>query len=66
MTPLDALKDVHKRIRAEMNDLADLLAQGGVQDFPEYRKVCGLIEGLARAERYLLDLADKLKEQDDS
>lgn len=66
MTALDALKDVHKRIRVELNELADHLAGGGASDFPEYRRVCGRIEGLARAESFIEDLATKLKEQDDS
>jgi hypothetical protein len=39
-----------------MNDICDSLAAGGASTFEEYQKMVGVIEGLARAERYLLDL----------
>jgi len=42
-----------------MNERADDLAMGGAASFPEYQKMVGLIEGLAIAERELLDLVDK-------
>lgn len=47
---------LHGKIRKEMNDMADHIAGGGCIDFADYRKCCGVIEGLARAERELLDL----------
>jgi hypothetical protein len=44
----------------QMNDLADHIAGGGCADFPEYKRCCGVIEGLARAERELLDLTKQI------
>ena len=43
-----------------MNELADHLAVGSAKDIEEYRKVCGIIEGLAWAEREIMDLEDRL------
>ena len=43
-----------------MNELADHLAVGSAKDMEEYRKVCGIIEGLAWAEREVIDIEDKL------
>jgi hypothetical protein len=45
-----------------MNDLADTVSTGQCSDFGEYQKLCGVIEGLAYAERDLIDLKE-LKEK---
>jgi len=39
-----------KKIRDRMNEMADAVATGSAQSFDEYRKMCGIIEGLALAE----------------
>ena len=49
-----------KKIRDRMNEMADAVATGSAQSFDEYRKMCGIIEGLALAERELLDLVEAL------
>ena len=59
---VDALKN---KIRADMNNYADDLANGQCKTYDEYKELCGVIRGLAYAERHLLDLADKLKEDND-
>jgi hypothetical protein len=61
-TVLDVLRD---RIRQQLNDYADDLATGMCTDFAEYRHLCGVIRGLATAERLLLDLADQMEHSDD-
>jgi hypothetical protein len=48
-----------------MNDYADTLAGGGAKDFPEYKHLCGVIEGLALAERELLDIRQKAAAEED-
>ena len=48
-----------KRLRDMMNDKADFLATGDCNSFPEYKKISGVIEGLALAEREMLDLIDQ-------
>jgi hypothetical protein len=47
-----------------MNDCADHIATGSAADWADYRYLVGIIEGLAKAERELLDLNEKLKEQE--
>lgn len=51
-------EELRKRIRVDLNDLADYLAAGGCKDFLEYKHTVGKIEGLAVAERHLLDLIE--------
>ncbi len=51
-----------KKIRTQMNELSDHLAMGSAKDMEEYRKVCGTIEGLAWAEREIIDLDEKMRD----
>jgi hypothetical protein len=53
------------KIRADMNNYADDLASGRCRSFDEYQKLCGTIQGLAFAERHLLDLAEKVEQSDE-
>jgi len=56
----DVLSLLRKKIRQQMNDLADHLAVGAAKDIEEYRKITGMIEGLAWSEREIIDLEEKL------
>jgi hypothetical protein len=58
---VDALR---KKIREDMNNYADDLASGQCGSFELYRELCGVIRGLALAERHLLDLADIFQKED--
>lgn len=58
----DALLLLRKKIRTQMNELADHLAIGSAKDMEDYRKVCGIIEGLAWTEREVIDLESKLRD----
>jgi|TARA_R110000823_G_scaffold240624_1_gene365522 hypothetical protein len=51
-----------KKIREQMNHLADHLALGSAKDMEEYRKITGIIEGLAMSEREILDLEANLED----
>ncbi len=62
---MDGLDRLRRRLRDLMNDYADTVAGGSAQDFPEYKKLCGVIEGLALAERELLDIRNKAVEDED-
>lgn len=57
----DVLTLLRKKFREQMNELADHLALGSARDIEEYRKVCGMIEGLAWAEREVIDIEDRLR-----
>jgi len=58
----DALSLLRKKLRQQMNEIADLLSLGSAKNMEEYRKMCGIIEGLAWAEREVIDLEDRLRE----
>ena len=53
------------QIRKDMNNYADDLAGGACRSFEEYQKLCGIISGLALAERYLLDLLEKVEKSNE-
>tara|TARA_R110001583_G_scaffold7590_1_gene37530 strand:+ start:735 stop:932 length:198 start_codon:yes stop_codon:yes gene_type:complete len=62
-SPLGSFDYLRDKIRDQMNDISDHVSGGGCKDFSEYAKSCGVIEGLALAERELLDLKSKLETQ---
>ena len=57
----DFARVLREKIRIDMNNYADDLAGGICRNFDEYQKLCGVIQGLATAERYLIDLAEKVE-----
>lgn len=59
---MDEMESLQKRLRQMMNDLADTVSTGGCKNFEHYQKLCGMIEGLALAERELLDVRSKQQE----
>ena len=61
----DFARVLRDQIRKDMNNYADDLAGGVCRNFEEYQKLCGVIQGLALAERYIIDLAQKLENSDD-
>ena len=56
---------LREKIREDMNNYADDVATGTCADFSAYKELCGVIRGLATAERHLLDLAEKLEKDDE-
>ena len=54
---------IKKKLRAHLNNLADDLALGGAQDYADYRHRVGVIEGIAIAEREVIDLIDAAKKR---
>lgn len=61
----DFARVLRDQIRKDMNNYADDLATGVCQDFAAYQKLCGVIQGLAVAERYIIDLAAKVEKAND-
>ena len=58
----DVLSLLKKKLRGQMNEIADVVSVGSAKNMEEYRKMCGIIEGLAWAEREIIDIEDKLNE----
>ena len=61
----DFARVVREKLRTDMTNYADDCAGGACRTFEEYQKLCGVIQGLAIAERHLLDLAKKVEEADE-
>ena len=62
---MDMFDVLRKKLRERMNDIADSVSTGACQSFEDYKRLCGVIEGLAHAERDLLDLKDQLDRNED-
>jgi hypothetical protein len=56
---------LREKIRTDMNNYADDLANGVCKSFDEYQKLCGVIRGLALSEEHLLTLLEKVEESDE-
>jgi hypothetical protein len=56
---------LREQIRIDMNNYADDMAGGACKSFDEYQKLCGVIQGLATAESYLLALLQKVEKSDE-
>ena len=61
----DFARVLRDKIRTDMNNYADDIAGGACRTYEEYQKLCGIISGLALAERYLLDLLQKVEESNE-
>ena len=61
----DFARVLREKLRTDMNNYADDCAGGACRNFEEYQKLCGTIQGLAIAERHLLDLAEKVEKSDE-
>ena len=61
----DFARVLREQIRTDMNNYADDIAGGACRNFDEYQKLVGVIQGLALAERYILDLAKKVEESNE-
>jgi len=61
----DFARVLREKIRTDMNNYADDMAGGACHSFDQYQKLCGVIQGLAIAERYLIDLAETVEKSDE-
>ena len=61
----DFARVLREKLRNDMNNYADDCAGGACRNFDEYQKLCGVIQGLAIAERHLLDLAEKAEKSNE-
>lgn len=61
----DFARVLREKLRTDMNNYADDLAGGACRSFDDYQKLCGVIQGLATAERHLLDLVQKVEKSDE-
>ena len=59
------LEYVDSKLNERRNELKDFLANGALKDFNEYQKLCGVIQGLDYAKQIILDLANRLENNED-
>ena len=59
MEGLSLSEFMKKILRNIMNQHADHISTGACKDYSDYQKMAGIIEGLALAERELLDWVEK-------
>lgn len=52
---------LREKLRKDMNNYADDVATGACGDFASYQKLCGVIQGLALAERHIIDLVEAIR-----
>ena len=60
MSVFQTLRD---KLRADMNNFTDDMANGQCTSFEQYKELCGVIRGLAYAERHLIDLAENIERE---
>jgi len=56
---------LRRQIRKDLNQYSADVATGQCPSFDEYKRLCGVIQGLALAENFLLDLAEKKEKSDE-
>ena len=57
------LKTMQDELRTQMNEVSDHMAIGSCKDIDEYSRNVGIIQGLAFAERTLLDLDERMERE---
>jgi len=62
MTELDVLE---KKLNEHEQNLTTALIRGGVKDFGEYQRICGVIYGLNLARMDIQDLRQKMEHMDE-
>ena len=62
MTELDVLE---KKLNEHEQDMTTALVRGGVKDFGEYQRICGVIYGLNLARLDIQDLRQKMESEDE-
>jgi hypothetical protein len=62
MTELDVLE---KKLNEYEQDMTTALVRGGIKDFGEYQRICGVIYGLNLARMNIQDLRQKMESEDE-
>lgn len=65
MNPDQTLVYIVSKLDERRTELVDFVSQGSIKDFPEYQKLCGVIQGLDTAKQIITDLAKRLETDDD-
>ena len=61
----EVLEYLIKKCQDEESRLAETLGQGLAKDHADYRHQCGIIRGLAMARQMLIDIAERMENDDE-
>ena len=56
---------INSKLDERSAEITYFMSRGTVEDYSEYQKLCGVIQGLAFAKQTITDLAQKEEEDDD-
>jgi hypothetical protein len=62
---MDGFEILIKQADEKVEQLKEYLAEGRVENFEEYKKLCGEIRGLLIMRGYVLDLKQRLEKLDE-
>ena len=62
---MTAIELLIQQIDEKVQQLKDHLTTGNVEDFSEYKRLCGEVRGLLTARGYTLDLKQRMESLDD-
>ena len=61
---LDIFEVLRSNIRKQLNDVSDHMSGGACKAYAEYTRCCGIVQGLAQAEREIFDLKARYEQAD--
>ena len=61
----DVMSLLHRQMDEEKLAMAEALVNGSAMDFPEYKRMVGVIRGLELGQRIVGEMAQRLREQDE-
>lgn len=56
---------INSKLDERSAEIAHFMSRGTVEDYSEYQKLCGVIQGLAYAKQIIIDLAQKEEEDNE-
>lgn len=62
---MDAFDYLMSQLQEEINAMKDSLSAGAAKDFAEYQHLCGKIRGLLIAHAKLIDLKERIEQNDE-
>ena len=65
MSQQSAVNHLSNKLEEQCNIVSEHLSRGGVKDYAEYQKLCGVIQGLNLAKQIIDDLAKRLEDADE-
>ncbi|WP_288077222.1 hypothetical protein [Pseudomonas sp.] len=62
---MNELQTVINEVRRQRQAISEALASGRAGDFADYKRMCGVYDGLGRAEIYATELMHNIETSDD-